>query len=333
MKRTAFFLMIMVALGSAILACASGSDVDATAQAINDVFSKTATAAAGDDAQPEDPLETAQERATETAQAVQVTRTAISEINTEAQKATTEAAAPVLGELKLYDVNTDQGYVAWIHQPITLSVDGYMAFDFANDHPETIIRDFVISSDITWNTQYGSSGCGFLIRSNGDQNKQDSYMALITRGGSGHLIFAILEDGEPVGGYDIFPRTNDKSFDWNNDTTNRVAVKGQGSLFTFYTNGAQVGEIDLTEPPPKPVVPAAPKIPEDQLDLKARVVQAHMGDERRRARWLPWGLIVQTALPTAIGDPGKDAIHPHAEPESVSCGVILLPYARPVEIA
>lgn len=269
MKRTAFFLMIMVALGSAILACASGSDVDATAQAINDVFSKTATAAAGDDAQPEDPLETAQEKATATAQAVQVTRTAISEINTEAQKATTEAAAPVLGELKLYDVNTDQGYVAWIHQPITLSVDGYMAFDFANDHPETIIRDFVISSDITWNTQYGSSGCGFLIRSNGDQNKQDSYMALITRGGSGHLIFAILEDGEPVGGYDIFPRTNDKSFDWNNDTTNRVAVKGQGSLFTFYTNGAQVGEIDLTEPPPKPVVPAAPKTPEDQLDLKA----------------------------------------------------------------
>jgi len=268
-KRTAFFLMIMIALGSAILACGSGSDADATAQAINDVFSKTATAAAGVNQQPDDPLVTAQVQASATAQAVQVTRTAISEIDMEAQKATTEAAAPVLGELKLYDVDTDQGYVAWIHQPITLTVDGYMAFDFANDHPETIIRDFVISSDITWNTQYGSSGCGFLIRSNGDQNKQDSYMALITRGGSGHLIFAILEDGEPVGGYDIFPRTNDKSFDWDNDTTNRVAVKGQGSVFTFYTNGTQVGEIDLTEPPPKPVVPAAPKSPDDQLDLKA----------------------------------------------------------------
>ena len=131
MKRTAFFLMIVIALGSAILACASGSDADATAQAINDVFSKTATAAAGDDVQSEDPLETAQVKATATAQAVQVTRTAISEVDTEAQKATSEAAAPVLGELKLYGVDTDQGYVAWIHQPITLSVDGYMAFDFA----------------------------------------------------------------------------------------------------------------------------------------------------------------------------------------------------------
>lgn len=259
----------MIALGIAVLACASGSDVDATAQAINQVFSKTATAAAEGDTQSEDPLETAQVKATATAQAAQVTRTAISEIDTETQKATTAAAAPVLGELKLYDVDTDQGYVAWIHQPITLSVDGYMAFDFANDHPETIIRDFVISSDITWNTQYGSSGCGFLIRSNGDQNKQDTYMALITRGGSGHLIFAILENGEPVGGYDIFPRTNDRLFDWNNDTTNRVAVKGFGSVFTFYTNGTWVGEIDLIEPPPKPVVPAAPKIPEDQLDLQA----------------------------------------------------------------
>jgi hypothetical protein len=267
-KRTAFFLMTIIALGSAILACASGSDADATAQAINDVFSKTATAAAGVSEQPDDPLVTAQVQASATAQAVQVTRTAISEIDTEAQKATTEAAAPILGELKLYGVDTDQGYAAWIHQPITLSVDGYMAFDFANDHPETIIRDFVISSDITWNTEYGSSGCGFLIRSNGDQNKQDAYMAMITRGGSGHLIFAIMENGEPVGGYDIFPRTNDKSFDWHNDTTNRVAVKGQGSVFTFYTNGTQVGEIDLTEPPPKPVLPSAPIAPEDQTDQK-----------------------------------------------------------------
>lgn len=269
MKRNAFILFAILALVSAVLACSSGSDADATAQAINDVFSKTATAAAGVDERPEDPLETAQVQATEIAQTVEVTKEAIIEADSEAQKATSVAEAPILGELKLYGVDTDQGYVAWIHQPTTLAVDSYMAFDYANDYPETIIRDFVISSDITWNTQYGSSGCGYMLRSNGNQNSPDQYMALITRGGNGHLIFAIMENGEPVGGYDIFPRTHDKSFDGHNDTTNRVAVKGQGSVFTFYTNGTWVGEIDLMKPPPKPVVPAAPKIPEDQFDIAA----------------------------------------------------------------
>ena len=270
MKRNAFILLAILALVSGILACGSGSgsDVDATAQAISDVFSETATAAASQDEDPDDPLATAQVEATETAQSIEVTKEAIIEVDTEAQKATTEAAAPVIGELKLYGVDTEKGYVAWIHQPVTLEIDGYMAFDFANDHPETIIQDFVISSDITWNTQYGSSGCGFLLRSDGDQNKPNQYMALITRGGSGHLIFAIMEDGQPVGGYDIFPRTNDKSFDWHNDTTNRVAVMGQGSVFTFFTNGTWVGEIDLKEPPPKPAMPSKPKMPEDQNDIK-----------------------------------------------------------------
>jgi len=267
-KRNLFFLFAIMALAIAILACGSGSDPEATAQAISDIFSKTATAAAGSDDSPGNTVETAQVEGTEIAQTVEVTKEAITEADTEAQKATTEAAAPIIGELKLYGVDTDKGYVAWIHQPLTLEVDGYMAFDFANDHPETIIRDFVISSNITWNTQYGSSGCGYMLRSDGDQNTPNTYMALITRGGSGHLVFGILENGDPVGGYDIFPRTNDKSFDWHNDTTNRVAVKGEGSIFTFYTNGTWVGEIDLTKSPPKPVMPSRPNLPEDQNDIK-----------------------------------------------------------------
>jgi hypothetical protein len=141
-----------------------------------------------------------------------------------------------------------------------------MALDYANDYPETIVQDFVIAADITWNTQYGSSGCGYMLRSNGNQNSADQYLALIQRGGSGHLVFAIIEKGEPVGGYDIFPRTYDKSFDWHNETTNRVAVVGSGGIFTFYTNGVWVGQINLNEPPPTPVMPAPPAVPADQTD-------------------------------------------------------------------
>ena len=269
MKRDTFLLFFILALVSAILACSSGSDADATAQAISDVFSKTATAAASGSESSGNTLQTAQAKATDQAADIEVTLAAVSEADTEAQQATAAAEAPVIGELKLLGIDTEKGHVAWVHPPKTLEVDGYMALDYANDYPATIVEDFVIASDITWNTQYGSSGCGFMLRSNGDQNSPDQYMTLITRGGSGHLIFAIIEQGDPAGGYDIFPREQDRSFDWHNDTTNRVTVMGRGEVFTFYTNGVWVGEIDLNQPPPKPVMPARPSPPGDQTDNDA----------------------------------------------------------------
>ena len=265
-KRNLFLLLIILAVASAILACGIENSAEATAQVINEVFSKTATAAASADDGADRALLTAQVEATEQAQIIEVTQTAISEVNSKAQQATAAAEVPVLGELTLYGVDTEKGHVAWMHPPTTLEANGYMAFDYANDYPEVIAKDFVISAEITWNTEYGSSGCGYMLRSNGDQNKPDQYMAMITRGGNGHLVFAIMEDGQPVGGYDIFPRTNDKSFDADNGTTNRVAVMGQGGVFTFFTNGTWVGEIDLNEPPPKPVLPPIPQIPDDPTD-------------------------------------------------------------------
>lgn len=264
MKRNIFLLFVILILVAATLACGSGSNADATAQAINDVFSKTATAGASSNDGTENTLATAQADATKQAAEIEVTLEAVSEADTEAQQATAAAEAPVIGELKLYGIDTEKGHVAWIHPPKTLEVDGYMALDYANDYPATIVEDFVMAADITWNTQYGSSGCGFMMRSNGDQNSPDQYMTLITRGGSGHLIFAIIDQGDPAGGYDIFPRENDRSFDWHNDTTNRVAVMGRGGVFTFFTNGVWVGEIDLNQPPPKPVMPARPSPPDDQ---------------------------------------------------------------------
>ncbi len=269
MMRKFFLLFALLTLIGAALACGSGSDANATAQAINDVFSKTATAVFSSSSSSDNTLATAQAGATEQAQELVGTLEAVSASDTEAQQATAAAEAPVIGELKLYGIDPEKGHVAWIHPPKTLDVDGYMAFDYANDYPATIARDFVMSAEITWNTQYGSSGCGFMLRSNGDKNAPDQYMTLITRGGSGHLIFAIIDKGDPAGGYDIFPREHDKSFDWHNDTTNRVAVMGDGGVFTFYTNGVWVGEVDLNQPPPKPVMPARPSPPNDQNDNNA----------------------------------------------------------------
>ncbi len=117
MKRNTFLLFFILAVISVILACSSGSDADATAQAISDVFSKTATAAAASNESSENPLQTAQAEATEQAADIEVTLEAVSEADAEAQQATAAAEAPVIGELKLYGIDTEKGHVAWIHPP------------------------------------------------------------------------------------------------------------------------------------------------------------------------------------------------------------------------
>jgi len=264
MKRKTQYITIVLIWMGLILACGSGPDAEATAQAINDIFSKTATAAVPRDEAAENVYLTAQAEATEQVKAFEVRQ--VSELNSESLQATSMAAAPIIGELKLYGIDPEKGYIAWIHPPQTLDADRYMAFEYANEYPETVIQDFVMAADITWDTQYGSSGCGYMLRSNGNQNSADQYMVLILRGSNGHLIFSIVEKGKPVGGYDIFLRTKDKSFDWHNETTNRLVVVGKGSTFTFYTNGIWVGEIDLNSPPPKPMIPAPPPAPSDQAD-------------------------------------------------------------------
>jgi len=262
-RKTQYLIVILIWMG-VILACGSGNNAEATAQAINEIFSMTATAAVSKVEVSENVYLTAQVKATEQVKALVVTQG--SALDSDSLQATAMAEASVIGELKLYGIDPKKGQIAWVHPPTSLDADGYMAFDYANDYPATIIQDFVMAADITWNTQYGSSGCGYMLRSNGDQNSADQYLVLITRGGNGHLVFAIIENGNPAGGYDIFPRTHDKSFDWHNETTNRVAVVGNGSSFTFYTNGVWVGEIDLNDPPPKPVIPAPPPVPSDQTD-------------------------------------------------------------------
>src|SRR3990172_4549421 len=118
----------------------------------------------------------------------------------------------------------------------------------------------VLAADVTWDTQYGSSGCGFMFRSDGDKNKPNQYMVLATRLGNGHVIFSATAEGELANVHDYYPRTDDRSFSAENGSTNRIAVVGRGNIIEIYTNGVKIGEVDTTQPPPLPVLPKPPAI-------------------------------------------------------------------------
>lgn len=244
------FLLVLMLL---TLACgATGSDIarESTVQAISAQIRETGTASA--------------------AQGPQVTQAA--DLSANSLTATAEAFLPILAELPKYGVDPSEGRIGWVHPPVSLDASGYHHFEYINYFLGTLAQDFVISADITWDTVGSTSGCGFVLRSDGNKDALDQYVAIITRVASGHFLFSTMSDGEVVTGRDIYARYKDKSFQWENNTTNRLTVVGRGNHFWVYTNGTLIGEIDPSAPPAQPSLPPEPEKPANQADAQAMAI-------------------------------------------------------------
>jgi hypothetical protein len=246
----AVLLGAALALLAAALACAlpAGpvSDREATVQAFGSAVAASATA----DRLPTatalptgipDATEviialTADTSGAETQVAIQATELAI-------QAATATVVAPILAELPVYGVDPALGRPAWVHPPVDIDVEGFEQFAYANRFAATVVTDFVVAADITWNTQFGTSGCGLVLRSDGNEDALSQYLVVATRGGNGRVLFTVMERGEVIEVYDMFARRIDPLFQSANDTTNRLAVVGRGSTFQVYTNGTLIGQV------------------------------------------------------------------------------------------
>ena len=272
MKRQFFILIGFSLLLLSGVACSSGEadDQEATAQALGQSILLTATAAAETAFDTVGNQQTAEAAATAVSDAAAATQAALAAGDQQVQAETATAAAPILAELPKYNVDPDAGQVGWIHPPLELNTEGYMEYDYGNIFLGTVAEDFVVSADITWNTQYGTAACGFVVRSDGNEDAFNQYLILATRGGNGRVIFNTMLEGEVLDGYDLYAYGLDPEFDWRNDTTNRVTVVGRGSTFTIFTNDTEIGVINAGEPPPAPYIPPAPVKPPDDAPNEAK---------------------------------------------------------------
>ncbi len=286
-KRKLFLFSLLVFVS---LACGVGGGnpaKESTLQAISDGVRATGTAAAA--AQNLDPAAIAQTAQVEATAAASLLGTQAAQLNLspEDQAATASAVAPILGELPTYDVDPNSGQVAWIHPPVSMEVQGFMQFDYVNYYISTLAQDFVISADITWDAIGSESSCGFVMRSDGNEDAMNTYLATISRVASGHFIFLTMANGEIVTGQDIYAGEVDPSFDWQNGATNRLTVVGRGNHFWIYTNGTLIGDVDPSAEP-KLVLPPEPKPPEDtsNAELMAAYLlkKAQFDDEVRQVK-------------------------------------------------
>jgi len=261
---TALLLIILVACTPD----GAQEPVNETLVAMGESIAGTATAAALAD-QSAGTLATAQAKATSDAQSIQATQTARVSERSEAVKSTDAAASPVIAELSKYGVDPARGKVGWVHEPLTIELEGYQQIETGNDYMNVTAADFVLSADINWETQYGSSGCGFMFRSDGNKEKINQYMVIASRFANGRVVFMALSDGELANMRGFYPKDADPTFDWQNNTTNELTVVAIGNVIELYTNGIKIGEVDTTEPPKPIPSPPKPVAPVDQSNQAA----------------------------------------------------------------
>ena len=256
LRLTPFILVMAFAT-----ACGGGASApEMTAQALGQSIALTATAVASNSVSAQDILETAVAQATANANVAAATQAAQAGLNAEAMAATATAEAPIRAELPKYGIDPENGHMGWIHPPATLSVSGYMQYDYVNQFLGTVVDNFVVSADITWDTKYGTTGCGLALRSNGNQDALSQYLVIATRGANGHVIVSSMLDGKLRNGYDSYASYLDPKFESANGATNRLTVVGRGNTLTIFTNGTQIDQVVAGDRPilALPPIPDAP---------------------------------------------------------------------------
>lgn len=275
--RTWIVLLAVVLL---LAGCSPSESTDSDLAALGTRVAATSTAAADEpDAQAD--ILAAQQTATMQAEERQATQAAQSAAEQVENSATATALAPVRSVLPLFGIDPANGRPGWIHPPVRMELDGFRQYEYENEFLEVVAQDFVVSADITWDTQYGGAGCGFVLRSDGQREALNQYLVIMTRAANGHVIFGVMAEGEVVNGRDLYAYGQDPAFDFQNGATNELTVVGRGDQFEIYTNGALIGAVDPNAPLPQPRLPEPPVQPSDLTDLEAQARYAQELAEHR----------------------------------------------------
>ena len=201
-------------------------------------------------------------QATQQIQTISATQTSVKADEAAAARRTATAIAPILKELPVYSVKTSIGHVASIYEPITLTVDGFHASDTSYDSSAITTTNFLMAADITWDSEYGIAGCGFSFRSDGNKDTPNEYRVILSRISGGRIYFYTLANGKIANFRNFYAIPYDRSFKWENGTTNRLAVGMKDNVIYIFSNQTWVGVLDITDPPPdQPILPEKPVKP------------------------------------------------------------------------
>jgi len=161
------------------------------------------------------------------------------------QARATQTAAPIIAmiesELQKYDLSTNEGHLGWLHDPLTIKTNSYLEIRAQTDYPDVVASDFVLQTDVTWNTSTGFAGCGFLLRGGPDLEEGKQYR-----------VHMIRLQGLPLWDLEYYKNgkfqknvTGDilsaSALNSKQGSTNHVTIIVQGNKIAVYANGDRLG--------------------------------------------------------------------------------------------
>jgi len=157
----------------------------------------------------------------------------------------TQTAAPVIAlidkELKKYDLSTSEGYLGWMDESTRINTHGYDGQYRQALFPEVSAADFVLHTDVTWETSTGLAGCALMFRSDGDLER-----------GKHYRIYLMRLDGLPLWDIEyykngVFQKTltgeplPTSALNSKQGATNQVTVIAHGDKLEVYANDERLG--------------------------------------------------------------------------------------------
>jgi hypothetical protein len=154
----------------------------------------------------------------------------------------TETAAPLIAsigrELEKYNLSTDGGYLAWAEGTFDIQTDTYGETRVYSPYEDIYVSDFVLQTDVTWETQTGFAGCGIIFRSNGDLLKAPQYQMLFIRlQGFPLWDFEYYKNGKFQSSLLPNGALSTGALDDAQGSTNQITLVVQDTKMTAYGNG------------------------------------------------------------------------------------------------
>lgn len=162
-----------------------------------------------------------------------------------AQARITEAASYVMEDvnsvLALVDLAEDSGDLAWFQmESAIITTSGYQEMIYADVDPNLVAADFVLKTDITWNSTGGLAGCGLIFRSEPHLEIGEQYQfAMMRLSGLPLWDLERWNYGEWQVTLTERPKTS-AAINEKQGATNEIIILARGNLFTAFANGKRL---------------------------------------------------------------------------------------------
>lgn len=160
------------------------------------------------------------------------------------QTATQEAANEMVAkELEKLGIDPSLGHVSWVmKEPVELDGGGYSMGWFNPILEVGVLKDFVIQSEVTWNTSGALAGCAYLFRApeDWDMKTGDSYDLVMLRN-KYDPVWSIdyFKDGRWEYSLPSFEGVHSANINDEEFSKNVLTLDARGENFTIYINGVK----------------------------------------------------------------------------------------------